>query len=750
MGMIRHLLSGFLAGEIDPLMAGRVDTDQYGFGLETCENFVPINEGPIVKRPGFEFICDADPSSAWLGAFRRSIEQEYMIEWGEAKARFFTNGARIETAPTVAYEVAVPYAAAHASRLSTQQSYDRLYIDHASYPPGALARTGATTFAYAASDLLNGPFLDPNTDETVTVGASAVSGTVTLTASSAIFLAGHVGALFRLEAKDFSDVKAWEPGMKAVVVGELARSDGKVYQAATGGTTGSVQPTHTRGSAWDGLNKNDLVNDKGPYGVQWTYLHDTYGTARITAIGGGGTTATATVIKRLPNSLTTVASHRWTHAAFSVAAGWPSLVTHWAGRQIHIKDFDVIGSVVGDYGGGRVNFATTTSSGQLTADLSFRRTIAESDPPLWVAGDRKLVIGTASKELAVGAINAAQAVSGDNISAEPQSFYGSEPVFPLQVATETVFVERGGRRLRSAGYDFARDRYAAADLTAAARHITRSGLIQLAYQRVPYALLYAVRADGQLVVHPDTRIEIKGFARTVLGGVGATAKSAVSIVGADGKTDELWLLVVRETPGGVRHEIWKQAPWRELGDDPAQAFFVDGGVRVSASGGQTHFSGATHLAGQAVAVLANGGVVPGITVANDGSFDLPAASVPANPYTLIVGLPYTATAVTLRPELRANGQTMQGLRQKLVKVVTRLLETLGMKAGRPSGPLEELVDRPASAAMDAAIPLFSGDTAGLIEAEYDREGRARWVSSDPLPGVIVAAMLNIDVDARDA
>jgi hypothetical protein len=124
--------------------------------------------------------------------------------------------------------------------------------------------------------------------------------------------------------------------------------------------------------------------------------------------------------------------------------------------------------------------------------------------------------------------------------------------------------------------------------------------------------------------------------------------------------------------------------------------------------------------------------------------------VPANPYTLIVGLPYTATAVTLRPELRANGQTMQGLRQKLVKVVTRLLETLGMKAGRPSGPLEELVDRPASAAMDAAIPLFSGDTAGLIEAEYDREGRARWVSSDPLPGVIVAAMLNIDVDARDA
>ena len=46
----------------------------------------------------------------------------------------------------------------------------------------------------------------------------------------------------------------------------------------------------------------------------------------------------------------------------------------------------------------------------------------------------------------------------------------------------------------------------------AARNITRSGLVQLAWQRLPYAMLHGVRGDGQIVVHPATQLEIKGFA----------------------------------------------------------------------------------------------------------------------------------------------------------------------------------------------------------------------------------------------
>lgn len=753
---VRHLQTGFIGGEVDPLLSGRVETDQYSYGLELCENFVAVNEGPIVKRPGFEYICPAAPTASWLGAFRFSVDQEYVIEWSQLKARFYTNGGRIETSPGVAYEIATPYVAAHASRLSTQQSYDRLYINHASYPPGSLLRTSASTFAHGVTDLRNGPFLDSNTNEAVTVIAngSSVGATITLTASAAIFAGSDVGSLFRIEAQDYSSVKSWEPGMKGVLTGEFTRSDGKVYQAQGNGTTGSNPPSHDEGSEWDGQLKNDLANDKGPYGVQWLYVHDRFGIVRITGFTSG-TVVAATVLRRLPSQVTSVATRRWAYAAFSATRGWPGLVAHCFGRQVHIKGFDVIGSVVGDYGGGQCNFATYSGSGILAADLSFRRTLAIADVPLWAVDDNdKLLAGTATTELAIGAVNAGLAVSGDNIKGPPQSRYGSEAVFPVQVGTDTIFVERGGRRLRAADFNFASDRYAPVDITASARHITRGGLLQLATQRIPYQLLYGVRGDGQLVAHANTRLEIKGFARTVLGG-GARALSAVSVVGEDNKTDELWLLVERRSgAGALLREIWRQTEWRELGTDQREAFFVDGGTRVAASGGQASFTGFTHLAGQPIAVLANGGVVPGVSVAADGSFTLPAASVPAAPYTLIVGLAYTATAVTLRPPARNRAGYIQGLKQRVRKVVLRLIETLGIKVGGymsngTPGLLDNVIDRPASADMDAAIPLFTGDTSGSVDTEINRDGRTRFVSADPLPAIITAAMLSIEVDEND-
>lgn len=765
MASVRYLLSAFLGGEVDPLLSGRVETDQHALGLSLCENFVCVNEGPLVKRPGFHYVCDAAATASWLGAFRFSITQEYLIEWSAAKARFYTNEARIETSPGVAYEVATPYAAADAPRLSTQQSYDRLYIDHGSYPPAALARTGATTFSHANTVLNNGPFLDTNTDETVTVtvsGALTVGGAVTVTASSAIFAAGQVGGQLRIEAKDFSTIKAWEPGMgestgTKVAIGDVVRSEGKAYKALTAGVTGSKVPVHERGAEWDGLNLKDAINAKGPYGVQWEYLHDRYGIVQITGFTSA-TQVTGTVKRRLPDSVASVATFRWAQSAFSNALGWPAIVLHGFGRQIHVKDFDVIGSVVGDYGGGQCNFDSTTSSGTTEADLGFRRRLAESNPPIWGLFDKRLQLGTAEIELAIGALNQAAALSGSNIEAERQSFYGSEPVWPVQLGTETIFVERGGRRIRSITYDLGQERYVPSDLTKGCGHITGPGIVQLTAQRAPYALLQAVRGDGQIAVHALNAGELKGFSRTVLGG-DARAISGMSIVGSDGKTDQLWLLVERERHDGTKREIWRQADWRRIGDAQAEQFFVDGGRIVTVIGGTTTITGATHLAGQDIAVLLNGAVVPGIEVANDGTFELPAEVVPASNYTLVYGLGYTAKAVTLRPELKLRSGTIQGLKKRVRKAVLRLLETMSIAVGavirntdgsEEDRELEELIDRPASAAMDAPVPLYTGDTEGPIETDYDTEGRVRFVSDAPLNAVITAAVLSLEVDEQDA
>lgn len=740
MSLLRTILPSFNGGELSSRMMGRVDTAVYGVGLAKCENFVPTVEGPLVKRPGFEHVTAAAPSAAWLTSFRFNLTQDYAIEWSEGKLRFFVNGVRIETSPGVPYEVTVPYSAAEAPAVSAQQSYDRLYLDHPNHPPARLSRTGGATFVYEVLAFANGPFADSNTDQARTLTASATTGSgITLSASAAIFDDGRVGSVMRLEALDFSTIKAWDAGIDGVTVGMVRRSDGKAYTAASAGRAGTIQPIHTSGSEWDGSAVGKDVNDKGPFGILWTYRHDKFGIVRITAVAGDGLSATADVVRTLPDSLTGVATWRWSHGAFSITAGWPGVVRAWQGRLIHIKQFDVLASVAGDY----LNHAAFTASGLLTGDLAFRRTISTSDPVLWALGDRKLIVGTASSEIAIGAINAAQAVSGDNVEAVPQSFYGSAAVFPLQIGTAGVFVQRGGRKLRQAEYDFARDRYVAENMTVWSRNITGGGVVQLAFQKEPEELLFGVRRDGQMLVHPHSpEQEIKGFGRIVHSDGAGTVLSATTIASSDGLTDELWALVERD---GVK-SVERMARWRDDGDPIYSSFYVDAGTTAIAGIGQTHFSGATQLAGKAVAVLADGGVVPGITVDEAGSFDIPASAIPSDrPYIITVGLRYTATVVTLRPELRANNQTSQGGRQRVTKLVLRLIETVGIRVGALNGKLDELIDRPGSANMDEPVPLFTGDSTKSVSGSYDRNGQVTWVSDVPLPAIVAAAIPQIEV-----
>lgn len=736
MNLARPIATSFNGGELSPRMGGRVDTAIYAVGLEEAENFVPTVEGALVKRPGFETIRPARDGAAWLTNFRFNLTQDYVLEWSDQRIRFYTNGVQILTASGAPFEVVVPYSAAEARAVSFQQSFDRLYLNHPNYPPARLTRTSATTFTYEALPLVNGPFADANIDQGRTVTVSGTTGAITITASAPIFQPGHVGAPFRMEAADFSTIPAWEAQTKGITVGMLRRSEGKVYTAASSGTTGTVVLIHTTGTEWDGQNLKD-ANDKGPFGVQWTYRHDRFGMVRIDSVAADGLSAQATVTRPLPDSLTSVPSFRWAHGAFSAAAGWPSVVIAWASRLCHFKGFELVASVVGDY----TNHQAYTSSGVTAGDLAFRRTLSTEDPVLWAMGDRRLIVGTASREIAVGAINQAQAVSGDNIEAVPQSFYGSERVFPIQIGTTGVFVQRGKRKLRQAEYDFARDRYQSANMTVWCRHITKGGVVQLTFQKEPEELMIGVRADGQLVVHPHApEQEIKGFSR--IRHSGGKILSAVCCASASGDQDELWVLV--ERTNGTRW-VERMAVWHEDDDPIEDAFYVDSGLTTMAAPGQTHFTGAEQLAGQAVAILAAGGIVTGVTVAADGSFDVPASVVPADrPYRMTVGLSYVARAVTLRPELRG-GDTQQGKRQRVVSLVLRLIATAAIRIGGSRGKLDNLIDRASREYMDAPVPLFTGDTERAVSGDWGRDGQSVFESYGPLPATIVAAMPTIAV-----
>lgn len=749
------ILTSFNGGELSPRMHGRVDQGIYAVGAAEMFNFGPAVEGPAMKRSGFRFIRAAMASSTWLTRFAFSVTQSYVEEWGEATLRFFTNGARIETAPGVAYEVAVPFTAAEAPAVSLQQSYDRQYMAHGAHAPASLLRTSAITFAYAALTLKSGPFKDTNTDKTKTVsvtgGSYEVGGAANLTASGAIFLAGHIGAPFLMEATGFTDIKAWEPNVKntTLSVGDLRRSDGKVYKATaivdSDGRTGGIQPTHFEGREWDGSGQPAAGTTDDHSGVEWEYIHDRFGVGTITAIGGGGTTATITVTRRLPGMLDD-GTYKYAHGAFSAVEGWPKHVLLAFGRLIYFTDFEIVASVAGDYGGGTVNMAPFTESGLLAPDMAFRRRLSISNPILWAKEDRDVIlIGTADGPYAIRKINSGEIFSSDNIECVKQMHFGCDPIEPVQSGVSTIFVQRGGRKLREANYTLDSDRYSAPNLNVWQRHILKSGARQLAFEANPEELLWVVRNDGLLALHPHVpEQEVRGFARA--GHAAGEVLSAVSIPSDDGTLDELWALV--DGPAGK--SIEQQAPaWEEEETAIADAFFVDSGVSYDGAARNSFPAPASagaidHLAGLAVAVLADGAVVTGLTVSAgpNATVALPGGKTAAKVH---IGLGYQARFKWLRPELRDRaGNTSQGKRKRLVGIILRLLETCGIKVDPGTGTADNIIDRLGSAPMDTPVPPYTGDTPHqAIGGDWDRDAQGTVISDDPLPCMIVAVMPTI-------
>jgi hypothetical protein len=174
-------------------------------------------------------------------------------------------------------------------------------------------------------------------------------------------------------------------------------------------------------------------------------------------------------------------------------------------------------------------------------------------------------------------------------------------------------------------------------------------------------------------------------------------------------------------------------------DGLADAFFVDSGATYSGAA-TTTITGLDYLRGKAVAVLADGIVVTGKTVAL-GKITLDVAAS-----TVQVGLPFTARLTSLRPEFRDGaGNTVQARKKRLAKLFLRLLETVGVKVDTGTGKVDELIDRPTSAAMDIAAPLFTGDTERPVGGSWGKDGQVSIISDVPLPCMVVAAMPTFEV-----
>lgn len=513
----------------------------------------------------------------------------------------FAVGALI-TKGGAAYSISSPYQAEDLSGLQTIQSADVMYIVHQDYATRQLSRFSDTDWTLEVVDFTGGPFMDENKDEDWTITPSAKTGDITLTASADTFEAGHVGALWRINhLMDANTISGDLSGVSSSATLEVQA--GRDIDLTTSGNyivTAKLERSYDGGSTWRDASRTFYLN-----GVQDGNLHyaDTeavanalyrftvvtyqYGpigfvlSARPGEFGGiveitgvsDARTASATV-ETGDGELTdfdladTTATFRWSEGSWSEKNGYPGAVTFFQERLVLGGTKNEPQSVWLSQTDDWTNFKSEE------LEDSALRFLAASDQVnaiQWLVGHSTLLIGTSGGEWKLSG-GTSQELTFKNYNMSRQSTYGSERIQAMAINNNVVYAQREAEKIRQMRFAFEQDAWLSPDLSLLAEHITKGGITEMAYQRIPQPTLWCVRSDGQLLgVTLEDSQEVVGWYRYIFDG---DVKSVAVIPGTN--EDQVWI-AVRRTIEGVDKRYIEQFQPIYFGDQE-DAFYVDSGL----------------------------------------------------------------------------------------------------------------------------------------------------------------------------
>ena len=630
----------------------------------------------------------------------------------------------------IPYEITSPYALADLTTdegecaLDFTQSLDVLYITQRGrlYAPRKLVRTSSTSWAFETFEPEGGPFQPLNSSAT-TIYASAATGSVTLTASTAVFTSDLIGSLIRVE-QEIVDTSVWITGT-STVIGDYRRSNGKEYLAVKTETTSSNPPSHTFGVVSDGA-------------VEWEYTSPGYGIARITAVAGDNLSATATVLTTFPQTLigSANASTLWRLGAWSDALGWPSSVGFYRERLAFLGGDRYDLSAVNDF----ENFAID-DAGEILATNAISGTV-QSGQANEITGivegptRRSAAILTEGGEFILGSLSEQQAFGPGNSQVTPTTqAFGSRPIKPLAIGEAAVHVQASGTRVREMTYDIQVDTTISRDLMVRAKHLGDTHrIIQTAFQAVPEPSLFALREDGVLLMLTyDRTQEVRGWAPWRAGGTDALIEAISVISSPDGTRDDLWCIVSRTIDGATRRYVEIFAPEFLDGQAANEARYVDSFSVYEGDPASTIY-GLDHLHGETLRLAVDG--AEHIDKTASGAVELERSGS-----VVVGGLAYRSRYQSFRIEAGAIEGTSQGKTKRLTDNVLRVENTLGGEIGpdfENLQPVSELNSRAPTTPMNTGTPLYSGDARpDEWPGGYETDGRICYENDTIFPATII-------------
>lgn len=627
------------------------------------------------------------------------------------------------------FEIATPWGADF-NKLRLHQSLNVVYMAHADYESRVLERRGTTswTLRYLRPD--DGPFGLLNATD-IMMTPSAQTGEVTITASQPAFITVDVDSLLRLtHAGQFvsATMGAAEAATDAVRVSGIEAS--RVFQYAITGTwVGTIVleraignevnfetvATHTTNvsTSYD----DDLDNQIAYYRLRMTaytsgsasasITHSqgvTDGTARIVSVNADNA-VTADVISPFAK---TTATPLWYRGEWSGRYGWPTAVGMFDGRLALVRSDQYWMSRPDEFESFEVGAEDDSA---ISRTLTGRMNIAK-----WVAGVRRLLVGTTGSEHIVTAGELGEVITPVNVYSRAVKTRGSAEASPVIIDEYVVMISRSNKRIymiRNIGGE----EYEAIDLTRLHPQIGgATGFKEIAFQAEPEPRLWAVRNDGVMAVlllNPEE--EIAAWSRITTDG----SFESVAVRPTTGEEDEVWFMIDRPSYRDTTERyIEKLAP--ESYSSLTQAQRLHSAVVYSGTA-TTTITGLDHLDGASVHAWADGRESGPYTVAS-GQITLDYSATYA-----VVGLKYTGQYKSPRLDWGAQAGTALTQHKQVKALGLMIRDTPGgqLRWGRDflAANMQVLHDRHIGDSYDTALSGWTFDDVLAFEGKQERDAR---------------------------
>ncbi len=587
--------TSFNGGIFSPLLEGHIDAPRRGASYRDSTNMIALKQGPLVRRGGTIKVFEEKLLSSGrtkLIDFIFNDEQAYLIAFTKNNAHIYRNGSIVfdssfdqtvtgitaATPPVVTVADASGYTGGRALQLTGLTEA----IEYNNRNFTAFNGTG-TTFELFDADRLTA--IVGVTAETSSTGLAEAAFSLTLpyTQESDLF---DADGLFIPDVVQSNDVMYVTQGDFAVrVIARTAddawtivklRFDNGPFQTQNFSDT-EFAVTLNSGRVWDVVTSipNVVVTSDtldSAYGGDANDLGTATESNRLVRVQNSGgewrwgritkfitTTNFEFTIDDDAKNTNAVAggTTEWALGAYSDTTGYPTVTSIHEGRLVFGATSDeprrVDFSAIAGFNPIFTDFIPSDEDGIVRPDDSIGVTIGggSANPIMWIESiSQGLAVGTIAAEGLIRSSKNSESLTPSNATYKKSSTAGSASIQPLPIRDALLHVQFIRRRLQELTFTFDKDGFQSFDMTELAENLTRTGIVDIAYQQQPIETIWVVLTDGVLLGFTYERsADVLGWHRHVLGGTDVDVNSIRVIPSEDLDRDELWLVVTRTISG---------------------------------------------------------------------------------------------------------------------------------------------------------------------------------------------------------